>query len=286
MMGIKGLLLAGAAGFAGWKLLKRPGKSDYQTLSTVGPGGIPLKVATPVSDAVTPHQATGLPNPSVPPTVGKPIPVPTTIPGKGLTYAPPGALQASAAGMLQIPPIVITPAGAASVAVGNVLDIQRGLNALGYCSPPLTEDGKLGPLTIACIRAFQSKNGLVVDGTAGPATKAAMSAALSALAGGGSTAGATAQQSNPATGAATTPAGATIDTTPALSMTSMAVQHALNVLGTSPPLTDDGVIGPKSVAAIKSFQTAHGLTPDGIAGPKTKTALYLAMMQASGAPVS
>jgi peptidoglycan hydrolase-like protein with peptidoglycan-binding domain len=35
-------------------------------------------------------------------------------------------------------------------------------------------------------------------------------------------------------------------------------------------------MGPKTVAAIKSFQTIHGLTPDGVAGPKTKTALHLA----------
>jgi len=63
-------------------------------------------------------------------------------------------------------------------------------------------------------------------------------------------------------------------------MTVMSVQHILNVLGASPPLTEDGKLGPKSVAAIKSFQTAHGITPDGIAGPKTKTALYLASLQA------
>jgi peptidoglycan hydrolase-like protein with peptidoglycan-binding domain len=61
-----------------------------------------------------------------------------------------------------------------------------------------------------------------------------------------------------------------------LSLGSKDVQHALNVLGASPSLSEDGKMGPKTVAAIKSFQTVHGLTPDGVAGPKTKVALHLA----------
>lgn len=275
------LLAAGAAaaGWVGWKALKKPSAHDFQTVNTIGPGGVPLKVATPVSDTVTVNQASSVPLPKP----GSPIPVPTTIPGKGVVYAPPNTVHPapSGGGVLQVAPIVVTPTGAASVAVGSVADVQKGLNTLGYCNPPLVEDGILGPKTTACVKAFQSKNGLVVDGTAGPATKAAISAALSSLAGSGSVAGATAQQSNPASGTATTPTGQTVDTTAALKMTSKDVQHALNVIGTSPALVEDGKIGPKSVAAIKSFQTAHGLTPDGIAGPKTKTALYLAVAQAT-----
>jgi peptidoglycan hydrolase-like protein with peptidoglycan-binding domain len=279
---------AAAASWIGYKTFKKPTASDFQTSTTIGPGGVPLKVATPVSDGVTVPQATGTPIVAPKPTPpGGAVPVPTSIPGKGVVYAPPNTIQpAPGGGVFQIAPIVITPTGAASVAVGSVSDVQKGLNTLGYCKPPLVEDGKLGPLTTACIKAFQSKNGLVVDGTAGPATKAAMSAALSALAGSGSGPGATAQQSNPASGVATTPTGQTIDTTPALKMTAKDVQHALNVTGTSPTLVEDGQIGPKSVAAIKSFQTAHGLTPDGIAGPKTKTALYLAVIQATSQPMA
>jgi len=274
------VIAAGAAGigYLAWKKFKTPGKSDYQTMSSVGPGGVPITVATPVSNGVTQSQATGIP--AGPPTVGQYTPVPTTVPGQGVVYAPPGTVAvAPGGGVYQPAPIIISPGGSSSIAIGSVKDVQHALNTLGFCSPPLVEDGKLGPASIACIKAFQSKNGLVVDGNAGPATKAALSASLTNMAGGASAVGATVQNSSPQTGVATTPAGAVIDTTPALKMGNKDVQHALNALGTSPSLEEDGNLGPKSVAALKSFQTAHGLTPDGVVGPKTKTALYLAYMQ-------
>jgi peptidoglycan hydrolase-like protein with peptidoglycan-binding domain len=67
-------------------------------------------------------------------------------------------------------------------------------------------------------------------------------------------------------------------------MSNKDVQHSLNQLGASPALTEDGVLGPISIAAIKSFQTAHGLTPDGRAGPNTKTALYVALQPSATPP--
>jgi peptidoglycan hydrolase-like protein with peptidoglycan-binding domain len=278
----KAVLAAGAAvlGYFGWKKFGHPpSSSDYQSMNVMGPGGIPIKVTTPVPNTVTVHQATGTsPKPYTP---GKAATVPTTVPGKGVVYAPAGTIDVSpdGDGVLQPAPIVVSPGGAASIAVGSVKDVQHGLNALGYCKPPLTEDGKLGPLSIACIKAFQSANKLVVDGNAGPATRAAISAALAHMAGGTSTTGAAAQTVNPSTGKITTPSGGTVDASKALAMTPTGVQHALNLAGASPPLTEDGKLGPKSIAALKTFQAAHGLTPDGVAGPKTKTALYLATTQ-------
>jgi len=41
------------------------------------------------------------------------------------------------------------------------------------------------------------------------------------------------------------------------------------------PVVVDGWPGPKTTAAIRSFQQDHGLTPDGIAGPITRAALLL-----------
>jgi peptidoglycan hydrolase-like protein with peptidoglycan-binding domain len=326
MLFSKALFAAGAAtlGFVGWKKLKKPTAGDYQSVNVIGAGGVPIKVSTPVPTTVTKAQATAVPD--KPPT--KHVPAPTTVPGKGVVYAPPNTVQVNAQGeVLQPAPIVISPAGAASVAVGSVKDVQHALNALGYCKPPLKEDNKLGPMTIACIRAFQGKNHLTVDGNAGPATRAALSAALSQLAGGNSPIGATVQASNPASGQVRVPpaysaksqtelgkydtapnkappkippaystksqtelgpydtapnqAGQTINTQPALGMTNAQIQHALNLCGATPKLQEDGKLGPKSVAAIKSFQAAHGLIPDGVAGPKTKTALYLAQAQAT-----
>lgn len=62
---------------------------------------------------------------------------------------------------------VITP-GSAGVAVTQ---LQIALVALGY---PIAVDGTYGPGTEAAIRDFQSRNGLGVDGIAGPDTRTAL----------------------------------------------------------------------------------------------------------------
>jgi peptidoglycan hydrolase-like protein with peptidoglycan-binding domain len=65
------------------------------------------------------------------------------------------------------------------------------------------------------------------------------------------------------------------------------LQHSLNILGASPPLVEDGINGPKTIAAVKAFQSAHGLTVDGIAGPLTNAAIATALAAgASPAPVA
>jgi len=301
-LGIGGIIAYGIYRFV--ESRQQPKPSDYQTVTVPSATGSPVTVATPVAPSVTAAQATGsvsipipatpgaMPTPMATPTAQAsgslsvpmsppgppPAPVPVTT-SDGTTYAPPNTVQVTSSGDVTQPaPIVVTPAGSASIAVGNTKDVQRALNTLGY-TPKLVEDGQLGPKTTSNIKAFQSKSHLTVDGVAGPATKVALSAALTMLAGAGSLAGATAQFSAPQTGVATTPTGASIDTTPALQWNAKSVQHALNMLGATPKLTEDGQSGPKTVAAIKSFQTANGLTPDGVAGPKTKTALYVAVSQ-------
>lgn len=58
----------------------------------------------------------------------------------------------------------------------------------------------------------------------------------------------------------------------------LALQFGLKELGFFPPKNFknckfDGLLGPCTNTAIKSFQSAHKLTADGVAGPKTKKAL-------------
>jgi cytoskeletal protein RodZ len=58
----------------------------------------------------------------------------------------------------------------------SVATLQAALTSLGY--PAGTPDGSYGPSTVEAVSAFQTANGLPVDGVAGPATLAAINAAL------------------------------------------------------------------------------------------------------------
>ncbi|MCL2429253.1 MAG: peptidoglycan-binding protein, partial [Alphaproteobacteria bacterium] len=226
--------------------------------------------ATPVPDAasVTQAQKSGTPTTQ---TAGKPAAVPTTVPGLGTVFAPPHTIDASADGkIVQAAPIVVTPTGSSSIAIGSVRDVQRALNTLGGVS--LEEHGFLDGDTSQAIKAFQARNARVADGTAGPATKAALVTALTAVASAGK-----AQNGAVAAGYGCGFGFGAAES--ALGMRAYDVQRALNVLGISPPLVETGRVDARTVAAVKSFQVAAGLIPDGIAGPKTKTALWIEMSQ-------
>lgn len=281
-------LLALAVGGAGFLAFKKFGKTtaagtvapslsssaaQYQGQLVQGPGGVPVKVMTPIASHMTAPQATGKATaqaPSPAPSVPAPA-VAQNVPGQGVVYAPPKMVTVSGPGLVQLAPVIITPTGASSVAIGSVLDIQKALNTLGY-KPALREDGKFGPATAANIRQFQSKTGLVVDGNAGPATKAGLSNTLAAFTAGGPV-------QAPIAAAATKAVAAKAPN----NVSSLRdVQMALNALGATPPLQTDGKIGPKTVAAIKSFQLSHGLVVDGVAGPKTMAAISIAAIPRRG----
>jgi cell division septation protein DedD len=58
----------------------------------------------------------------------------------------------------------------------SVATLQAALTSLGYAAG--TPDGSYGPSTVEAVSAFQTANGLPADGVAGPATLAAINAAL------------------------------------------------------------------------------------------------------------
>jgi hypothetical protein len=69
------------------------------------------------------------------------------------------------------------------------------------------------------------------------------------------------------------PSGPTFDL-----QTNAGIQQALNYLHVAdPPLVVDGIMGPKTKAAVMAFQRAQNLAVDGIVGPKTRAALRTAL---------
>jgi peptidoglycan hydrolase-like protein with peptidoglycan-binding domain len=242
-----------------------PPKPQLQSLRRIDGTGTPVQVVVPVTKtkpvigrAIAPVPPGNIPTPHVAPTVTTPSPPP--IPA---TYSPPPRIEL---------PQVLTSTGNSTLTVSSNQDVQRALNTLGMATPPLVVDGQIGPKSQAAIRSFQSQHGLTVDGIAGPQTKTALQAALGGLAATGSDIGTNSVVQNAATVAPP------LDLTSGVTVsTNKDVQHALNLLGASPILVEDGAIGPKSIAAIKAFQISHGLVADGVAGPKTKAALALAL---------
>jgi peptidoglycan hydrolase-like protein with peptidoglycan-binding domain len=127
-----------------------------------------------------------------------------------------------------------------------------GLLRLGSRGPAVTKlqralgvpaDGIFGKQTRRAVRAFQRRQGLLVDGIAGPRTLAALSAGGSAS-------------------AAATSLLQLGDRGPEVA----ALQRALGIPA-------DGIFGPRTLRAVRQLQRSAGLTADGIVGSATRTAL-------------
>lgn len=141
-----------------------------------------------------------------------------------------------------------------------VKTLQAVLNAKGAS---LTVDGIFGALTEAAVINFQAANGCSVDGIVGPQTAGALQS-------GGSTSGGS------TSGGSTSSGTSTLTGRPSLQRGSQGplvetLQTLLNQHGAS--LTVDGDFGPRTHAAVVSFQSANGLTVDGVVGPQTAGAL-------------
>ena len=157
----------------------------------------------------------------------------------------------------------------------DVKSVQTRLQTLGYYAGAL--DGDYGSGTVNAVFLFQSKNGLMADGVAGPATYKILystAAVSNSATSGGSTgsAGSTgATGSTGSTGSTVTETytnlrkGMTSDAVAKLQKALLDLNYEVNTNGTYTNVT---------VAAVKAFQTRNGLTADGVAGPSTQTLLY------------
>jgi lysozyme family protein/peptidoglycan hydrolase-like protein with peptidoglycan-binding domain len=65
----------------------------------------------------------------------------------------------------------------------------------------------------------------------------------------------------------------------ALAPMALLMQQSLNKLGANPPLDEDGIIGPKTKAAVLQFQMQHGLSDTGVLDSATTAAITRAAQQ-------
>lgn len=180
----------------------------------------------------------------------------------------------------------------------DVRILQQGLIALGFLKG--SADGIFGNRTENAVRAFQRKQGLSADGLAGSKTRDLL-AALAA--GNASQTPAPAEktkdpESTPVPENTPAPENIPSPVPPSSSLFSgnyaairqgnkgarvKILQQALLDLGYLSGRAD-GVFGPGTLAALKSFQKAAKLTADGVAGKKTLASLESAVKNGFPAP--
>ena len=160
-----------------------------------------------------------------------------------------------------------------------VTQLQTALKELGLYT--IKVDGIYGRGTVAAVKSYQRKNGLVADGIAGPKT-------LGKLYGGGTPAApAAAASGSTAASAAAPAAGKTSNGSLKRGSSGSEVQDLqakLWYLGYYAG-TATGTFDAETENAVKNFQKAKRLTRDGIAGKKTLSALetaWTAAKQAAG----
>ena len=139
---------------------------------------------------------------------------------------------------------------------GHVMELQSALNRLGYnCG---TADGNAGPATMSAIMNFQKSNGLVMDGSFGPASYKKINQLLGVL---------DKAPDIPNVEVITIEyKGAIKQGTKGGHVSEL--QKILNKLGFYNDKFD-GSAGPNTVRAIRDFQGSYGLSVDGSAGPAT-----------------
>ena len=148
----------------------------------------------------------------------------------------------------------------------KVSQLQTDLKQLGYYYAEIT--GNFGEKTQAAVKEFQKRNGLTADGIAGANTLAAIAAAVEKA--GGSVSGSTGSSGS---GLKLGSTGKEVGD----------LQENLTTLGFYyGDITNH--FGTLTQTAVKKFQKSRGLTQDGVAGAKTLAAIASAVEGAGSTP--
>ena len=166
----------------------------------------------------------------------------------------------------------------------EVKELQYRLKELGYYSA--SRDGVYGSGTRTAVMAFQTRNGLTVDGIAGPATLKKLNSSSAVAAGSSSSSGSSSSGSSGSSGTTDT----TLKTNQTLkpgdtSDQVSAMQKRLKELGYYTG-TVDGEYGYGTRQAVIAFQRNNGLTQDGIAGESTLKKMVSSSAVSAGAASS
>ena len=140
---------------------------------------------------------------------------------------------------------------------GEVKTLQTLLNSNGFS---LVVDGKFGSNTLTAVKSYQSSHGLSVDGIVGSKTWASLLASPA--------------EAKPEAKEEAAPSEYPMLAKGAKGDDVKQLQSLLNARGAS--LVVDGLFGPKTDAAVKSFQSANGLSANGIVDDATWGALLTA----------
>ncbi|MBD2077604.1 peptidoglycan-binding protein [Phormidium sp. FACHB-592] len=158
---------------------------------------------------------------------------------------------------LLVPAAILIVAGHASaLQVGDrgasVTNLQDQLRSVGYFNRRST--GIYASITADAVRRFQASRGLTVDGIAGPTT-------LRALRGESLPVSGNVRPISYSSGLRLGSRGSEVS----------ALQQQLNNVGYY--VSVDGVFGPDTDRAVRSFQASNRLVTDGVVGPATRNAL-------------
>ena len=244
----------------------RPDPVDGNNMDA-NPTLLQFATATPVPEGLTGEETDV--NGTSAPEVVVPTPTATVTVAPNVTFSIGGdTTQIGPAGVITGSQTASASASATAITslrlgdTGNrVSSLQQQLKNLGYYTGSV--DGTFGEGTEKAVRAFQSRNGLSVDGIAGQST-------LKLLESGTAKKAATASPTPKPTAKPTATSSALRVGSTGTKVKNM--QQRLKDLGYYTGSVD-GVFGQGTENAVKAFQRANGLSADGVAGTATLSKL-------------